>query len=308
MINRILLFIFLIGISGFSQVSINELNPPTSAAFYLKAQKFPTTNFGGFLMPVVSEAQQATIPVSTSDNRDDGLMVFVSDPVTGKHCWDIYDGETYTWRSIYCNKLTCNGEILYQEDFTTYVNNTGISGASNANGNYPSGVTKWGLSSYTAIRDGNTAYPGTLVDANDYALVINGRLEVRDTNGPLLFETQNINISGYSSITISCEFSETGDLEYYPAQHTDDFNCGIETLGNDYIDFLYSTDGGVTFTEVPNYTGLGTSNHTLANDLTGTVNFSVGGISGSNLIIRIRFQNWSDDERYYLDNLQVICN
>ncbi len=291
-----------------AQVSVNTTNVPSAATLYLEAQKYSTSNFGGFLMPVVTETQQASIPVSTVDNRDDGLMVFVSDPITGKHCWDIYDSHGQIWKSIYCTSRPCNGEVLYQETFSTYVDNTGITGTSSSNGNYPAGVTKWTLSSYTTIRDGNTAYPGTLVDATDYALVIGGQLEIRDTNGPLLFQTQSIDISGYTNITFSCDFSKTGTLEYYTAQHTDDYNCGMESQGSDYIDVLYSTDGGTSFTEVPNFSGFGNANHTLNDDLLGTVNFSVSGLSGSSLVIRIRLQNWSDDERYFIDNLQVTCN
>ncbi len=303
-----LVFILVIFQAAFAQVAVNETNPSSAAALYLEAQKVPTTNFGGFLMPVVTETQQASIPVSTIDNRDDGLMVFVSDAGTGKHCWEIYDSYAQLWRSITCTTEPPCNSVLYSEDFSSYSANTGITGASATNGDYPAGVTKWTLSSYTTIRDGNTAYPGTLVDATDYALVIGGQLEIRDTNGPLLFQTQSIDISGYTNITFSCDFSETGTLEYYTAQHTDDYNCGMESQGSDYIDVLYSTDGGTSFTEVPNFSGFGNANHTLNDDLLGTVNFSVSGLSGSSLVIRIRLQNWSDDERYFIDNLQVTCN
>lgn len=306
---KLITFAFLIiSYLASSQVAINETSPSSAAALYLEAQKIPTTNFGGFLMPKVTEVQQALIPVSIIDNSDDGLMVFVSDPITGKQCWDIYDSVEQTWRSINCLNQVCNSTILYQEDFSTYVEDTGISGASNSNGNYPGGVTKWSLISHTSVRDGNTAYPGTLLNANDYAFVKSGMLEIRDANGPILFETQSIDISGYASVNFTCEFQETGVLEYYPAQHTDDFNCGIESLGSDYIDVLYSTNGGVTYTEVSNFSGLGTAHHTIADDFTGTVSFFINGISGSSLVIKIRIQNWSDTERYFLDNLQVICN
>ncbi len=299
--------IFIFGISV-AQVAINETNPSSAAVLYLESQKIPTTNFGGFLMPIVTETQQSSIPVSIIDNTDDGLMVFVSDSSTGKHCWEIYDSNSQLWRSITCTTEPPCNTVLYTEDFSSYTPNTGITGNSSSNGDYPSSVSKWLLSSYTLIRDGNTNNPGTLNDALDYALVIAGQLEIRDSNGPLLFQTQSIDISGYTNISFSCEFSETGVLEYYPAQHTDDFNCGVESTGSDYIDVLYSTDGGATFVEVPNFSSMGTANHTLADDLPGVVNFSVSGLSGSSLVIRIRFQNWSDDERYYLDNLQVICN
>ncbi len=306
--KNIILYAIFISQFIFGQVAINEKNPPSSAALYMEAQKIPSMNFGGFLMPVLTEAQQAVIPVSTVDYRDDGLMVFVSDTVTGKHCWEIYDSYAQLWRSITCTTTRPCNSVLYEEDFESYVMDTGITGASLSNGDYPLGVTKWTLNSYTVIRDGNPANPGTLINADDYALVKTGKLEFRDTNGPLLFQTQPIDISGYPSITFSCEFSELGLLEYFPIEHVDDFNCGSESQGSDYIDVLYSTDGGTTFTEVPNFSGLGNSNHTLANNLPGAVSFSISGLSGSTLVIRIRLQNWSTDEYYYLDNILVTCN
>ncbi len=291
-----------------SQVAINETSPSTKAALYLEAQKIPTTNYGGFKMPVVTQVQQALIPVSTIDNSDDGLMVYVSDNSTNKHCWDIYDGEDHVWRSISCQNSVCNGDVLFSEDFNSYLEDTGITGISNTNGNYPAGVTKWTLSSYTTLGNGQTNYPGSLVNANDYALVKSGQMTFRDLNGPLLFQTQSIDISGFSDIIITLDISESGDLEYYPDEHSDDFNCGFAAKGSDYVDIEYSTDGGNTFAEVPNFLSNGNANHTLANDLSGTVNFSLSGISGTTLILKIRFQNWSDDEYYYLDNILVKCN
>jgi len=307
--KKLILFILIISFGKtISQVAINKTSTSSKVALYLEAQKIPTTNFGGFKMPTVTETQQALIPVSTIDSSDDGLMVYVNDSVTGKRCWDIYDGIDHVWRSISCLNNNCSGEILFTENFNTYINNTGITGGSPSNGNYPAGVTKWTVSSYSVARDGTTNYPGTLINVNDYALVINSKMEFRDMNGPLEFLTQSINISGYNNFSISFEISESGVLEYYPAQHTDDFNCGVENLGSDYVDVEYSTDNGNTFTEVPNFSGNGNSNHTIADDITGTINFSISGISGTSLIIRICLQNWSTDEYYYLDNIVVQCN
>lgn len=234
-------------------------------------------------------------------------MVFVFDKNTGKQCWDIYDAEVKVWRSITCFNQVCNS-IIFSEDFNSYSTDSGITGASAANGDYSTMINKFTLSSFSSNRDGSLAYPGTLANANDYALVKYSQLEIQDANGPLLFETQSINISGYSNINFSLTISENGDLEYDNVEHINDFNCGEESIGNDYVDVLYSTNGGSTFTEVTNYNGLGNSNHTLIDNLVSPVTVSVNGLSGSSLIIKIRFQNWAGAEQYFLDNIIVSCN
>lgn len=289
----------------FSQVGINTSNTSNKIALYLEAQNIATTTFGGFLMPVVTEIQQQNIPVSLVDSRDDGLMVYVSDPITGKQCWEIFDGVQHLWRSIHCLFNPCNAQIIYQENFESYINNTGVSGASNSIGNYPSGVTKWTLSSYESFGSSNLSLPGLLVDSNDYVQVINGEMQFRDTNGAFLFQTQPINISGYTNIAFSLDIRENGDLEYISSNHLNDFNCG--STENDYVDVSYSTNGGLTFTEVQNYLGNGNINHTLINNLPSTISINIFGINGSSLIIRVRIQNWADDEIYFLDNIIVTC-
>ncbi len=288
-----------------AQVSINSTGSVSAAALYIEAQRIPTTNFGGFLMPVVTEAQQALIPVSTIDASDDGLMVYVSDPITKKRCWDIYDGIAHVWRSINCQNIECAATILYQENFDSYVENTGVTGASSVNGDYPASVTKWTLTSFQAFGSSIPALPGMLIGPNDYALVKGGVLSFRDTNGAARFETEVIDISGYADIMISMDISESGTLEP-ETDHISDFQCTVTAA--DYVDIEYSTDGGINYTEVPNFSGLGNVNHTLLDDLTGTVNFSVSGISGSSLIVRIRLQNWEDSEYYFIDNIVVQCN
>ena len=300
------LLLFFIVHPAWSQVGINTTSFSDAVVLFMEAQKIPTSNYGGFFMPVVTEAQQASIPVSTTTQADDGLMVYVSDPITGKQCWEIYDGVLHTWRSVYCTNLECSSEILFEEDFSTYLDGTGVTGASSANGNYPSGVSKWSLTSFQSFGSSTQALPGMLVDANDYALVIGGELNFRDTNGAFLFQTQAIDISGYADVLVSLDIHESGPLEYIPASHVNDFDCG-ETV-SDYVDIEYSTDGGITYTEVANYLGNGTTNHTLASDLSGTISLSFSGISGTSFILRVRLQNWADDEIYFLDNIVVRCN
>lgn len=304
-LSYIFILFYILTSNSMGQVAINETSPSTAAALYLEAQKIPTTNYGGFLMPIVTEAQQALIPVSTIDSSDDGLMVFVSDYGTGKHCWEIYDGNEHVWRTVSCLTKTCSGDILYSEDFSSYVEDTGITGASSTNGNYPINVTKWTLTSFQAFGNSTPALPGTLLDSNDFALVQSEELVFRDTNGALRFESKQIDISGYSDIEISMNVRETGPMEYDATEHSDDFSCG-NTL-NDYVDIEYSTDGGNSYTEVPDFSGNGNTNHTLANNLSGTISFNVNGISGTILILRIRIQNWADDEIFYIDNILVKC-
>ena len=97
------------------QVAINTTNLSDAVVLHLEAKQYPTTNYGGFLMPVVNEIQQSSIPVSTVDLRDDGLMVYLFDENTGKQCWDIYDAVVNVWRSITCFNQVCNG-VIFSED------------------------------------------------------------------------------------------------------------------------------------------------------------------------------------------------
>ena len=102
---------------SFSQVGVGTVIPSSAAVLHLEAAGYTTTKVGGFIMPVVTEAEQNAIPVDLSTTRDDGLMVFVSDSSTNKWCWDIYDAEQDVWRSINCAPVpTCNTQI-YLEDF-----------------------------------------------------------------------------------------------------------------------------------------------------------------------------------------------
>lgn len=305
-------FASILTLSLTAQVAVGTTSPSSAAALYLESLQPTTSLHGGFLMPVVTESEQALIPVSTTDNSDDGLMVYVSDPVSGKRCWDVYDGEEHVWRSINCNNITCSGDILFQEDFDTYVDGTGVSGASASEGDYPAGVSNWTLTAFTTFGSTTPALPGTLIDNNDYVLTSGGELEFRDTNGPVLFETTAFSISGYTDVEISLDVRATGSFEYDVLDHSDDFNCG-NTI-SDFIDISYSLDGGATYSEITDFAGLGTINHTIVfdggavgSDGTATT-VSESGITGNTMIIRILAQTWADDERIFIDNLVVSCN
>ncbi len=286
-----------------AQVIIGDTSTSLATVLDVNAQN-SSGGFGGFLMPVVTEAQQALIPVSMSDNSDDGLMVYVSDPLTGKRCWEVYDAYAQAWRSIYCPS-ECN-DILFTENFQSYLADTGVTGLSSSNGDYPAGVSKWTLTSFDSFGSNTPALPGLLIDANDYGLVQGGELVIKDTNGAFRFETQNINITGYTNIVVSMDLRESGPLEYDVALHTTDFNCG--NTQSDYIDIEISTDGGSSFIEVPNFSTYGNANHTIADNFSGTIAFNLSSITGTSLVIRVRTQNWADDEYFYIDNIVVRCN
>jgi len=274
-----------------AQVGVGTTSPSSAAVLHLATAEYTTTKVGGFLMPVVTEAEQASIPVGVND---DGLMVFVSDSGTGKWCWDIYDALQTTWRSINCDGIACDTQI-YLEDFSGYTLNTGRDKRTNS-GDYPGGVT-WTI-------DDSMANSGNQDDDYAYTNTI-GQFELNNTDGPVTITTQSVDISGYATICFSVDIDASGDLEYDPAAHlTDDTNNT-----NDYVDVEYSIDGGAWIL-VANYGGNGTVNHTLVapNPQNGTFptgQVSVSGLSGIGLRIRMTSSTWAADEYFYYDNIFV---
>ena len=295
--KHIICILLLITNLAFSQVGIGTTTPSSAAVLHLETANYSTTKVGGFLMPVVTEAEQAAIPVNTATTVDDGLMVFVSDPGTGKWCWDIYDAEQLVWRSIKCNTVVaavCDTQI-YLEDFSGYTLNTGRDRRSDS-GDYPGGVT-WTIDDSAA---------DFLNQDNDYAYT-NGaeQFELNNTDGPVSLTTQAVNISGYATVCFSVDIDASGDLEYDPASHgTDNSNNQ-----NDFVDIEYSVDGGA-WVLVTDYGGNGTSHHTLVAPIASDGTFptgqvSVSGLNGGTLRIRITSNTWASDEYFYYDNILV---
>lgn len=282
---------------SFAQVGIGTTTPSSAAVLHLETANYVTTKVGGFIMPVVTEAEQAVIPVDVTTTRDDGLMVFVSDPLTGKWCWDIYDAEQLVWRSIKCNTVVaavCDTQI-YLEDFSSYTLNTGRDARTNS-GDYPGGVT-W------AIDDSLADFLG---QDNDYAYTNAAeQFELNNTDGPVSLTTEAVNISGFATICFSVDIDASGDLEYNPASHgTDNSNNQ-----NDFVNIEYSLDGGA-WVLVADYGGNGSADHTLTAPLSSDGTFptgqvSVSGLSGSTLRIRITSNTWASDEYFYYDNILV---
>ncbi|WP_321515277.1 choice-of-anchor L domain-containing protein [Marinifilum fragile] len=160
---------------------------------------------------------------------------------------------------------------IWSEDFSTYSGYTGVDGGSYPYrnlGDYPARVTKWTLNVDNC----------TLSDANDYVqLVGDARLNFRDVDGPAVWLSEMINISGYTDISISMSIRESGSLE-----------------SNDYIRCQYRIDGG-------NWINFYSRN----NDF-GSTTATVNGLNGNNnLQIRVVARNDNGNEYYYLDDIVV---
>ena len=285
-------------LTSYSQVIVGDTNTPSAAALHISTSNFTTTNRGGFLMPVVTEAEQALIPVMATD---DGMMVFVSDLSTGKWCWDVYDGQDAIWRSINCKPIVvaavCDTQI-FLEDFSGYTLNTGRNRRTDS-GSYP--VANW------FIDDSAANTPSPTAQDNDYAYTnVAEEFELSNTDGPVILTTAAIDISAYTTVCFSVDIRGIGGLEYKPADHlTDETNNQ-----NDYVNVEYSIDGSA-FILIADFGGNGTIHHTLVAPLTaatgpfpdGTV--SESGLSGGTIRIRITSNTWASGEKFFYDNILV---
>lgn len=289
----LILLLLILPIMSTAQVGINTDLPNAASALDIYGQN--TVGYGGLSIPIVTELQRAQI-ITTA--QSEGTIVFVS-YASGVRCLEIYDGQQDVWQKINC--LNLDPITLYSEDFESYTSGTGINGSGNS-GDYPASVSQWTL---------NDVYSS--LASSDYVETQSGVLEINDTNGPIELDTQSINISGYSNISFSIDLSGAGELEYNPSLHsTDDTNTV-----NDYMDVSYSIDGGA-FVTITDFNGNGTTDHTLIpyyiSGGAGSAPFfpddtvTQTGLSGSTLVIRVRFQNWSGDEFFYIDNIIVTGN
>ncbi len=302
--KQIKIFLLLIFIStlSFSQVSMGGTTPSSAAVLHIQTSNFSTTNRGGFIMPVVTEAQQALIPVTAVD---DGMQVFVSDASTGKWCWDIYDGQAAVWRSINCAPVPTCANQIYLEDFNSYALHTGRDRRTDS-GDYVTGVfAPWIIDDSAA----NTPIPPSPVGQdNDYAYTnAAGEMELDNTDGAISLTTAAIDISGYATVCFSVDVRGTGKLEYDSADHSTD----ADNNKNDFTNVEYSIDGG-PWTMIVNFGGNGTVNHTLVAGPSPGFNGNFPdstvtqmGLSGTTLRIRLTSQVWASDETIYYDNIIV---
>jgi len=289
--KKIFIFVLLMSTLSFSQVAIGTATPSSAAVLYLSTANFATINRGGFIMPVVTEAEQALIPVIAVD---DGMQVFVSDSSTGKWCWDVYDGQANVWRSINCAPVPVCSTLLFLEDFNGYSVKTGRERRVDS-GDYP--VANW------IIDDSGADF---LLQDNDHAYTnAAGEFELNNTDGPISITFAAVDISAYLTACFSVDIRGEGDEEYDPAQHSTDDSNNI----NDYVNVEYSIDGGA-WVMITNFGGNGTGDHTLvapplANGTFPDSTVTETGLAGSSLRVRITSSTWASDEYFFYDNFRI---
>ena len=134
-----------------------------------------------------------------------------------------------------------------------------------------------------------------LTATTDWFQVRNNRFEAQDVDGPAIWSSPVIDISSFSDVSFSLDFSEVGDFE--------------ETGGNgalDFVDVEYIVDGASV--TLPNQNGFaGDPNfeqHTLLGDFTNQA-ISQTGLSGNNLQLVVTIQNWAGNELTTFDNVLV---
>jgi hypothetical protein len=180
--------------------------------------------------------------------------------------------------------ITINGSgqtVIWSEDFSTYVEGTGIEGPGTVNiGDYPAGVTKWTLDVSGC----------TLSNADDYIKTDYEKLKSQDLEGPAIWLSESINLSAYSNgASFSIKFYEYSSMEF-----------------DDYIDVFYQLNGG-DFVLIPNWNGHGSDIHTLIDDFSNdTVVQSVSACN--NLVIKVIFDNDSGFEEFQMDDVFVYPN
>lgn len=193
---------------------------------------------------------------------------------------------------------------FWSEDFNGYAE--GVTTGANNNTSNP--AKDW-------TSGGCTTCPSSV---DDWWEVRSGVLEARDVNNEhVYFQTESIDISGYTSVNIHVDVLEDGDLEglYWSTD-----NC-LDGINQDYADVEYRVNGGA-WTLVPNYLGwcglyASCGTHTLYGDdnasgdcrtddddwISTTV--SVLGISGSTLELRLSATNSSGVEYIRFDNIDI---
>ncbi len=156
------------------------------------------------------------------------------------------------------------------------------------------------------------------IDTADWWEIRSGTLEARDVNEVVFFQTEEIDISGFSNIRLSLDISESGDHEgpYFGLDA-----CADQT-NEDYVNVLYRIDGGSwnLVKNFLNWCGLYDScgSHTLYGDDGinsgdcrdndtdwGSALVVQTGLMGNTLDLRLETINSSDTELIRFDNLKI---
>lgn len=191
---------------------------------------------------------------------------------------------------------------IYMEDFDDPADQG--QGAIGVNGSTPPSIDTSGVDwtidnissavGLTTTQQNNDGL-ANLTATTDWFQVRNNQFEAQDVDGPAIWSSPIIDISSFSDVSFSLDFSEVGDFE--------------ETGGNgalDFVDVEYSLDG--TIFSIPNQNGFaGDPNfeqHTLLGDFTNQT-ISQADLSGNNLQLIVTVQNWAGAELTSFDNVLV---
>lgn len=184
--------------------------------------------------------------------------------------------------------------LLFEEDFESYAEQTGLLGLNAANiGDYPDNTP------FTIDTDDLDF----TVSANDYAMITGEQLAFRDLDGEAIITFDPIDIS-----------SQTGDLTLNIG--TILFDTTVATSGwetTDYVDVYYSLDGGNDFVFVPDHMGNGDEYTTFSFaeptpvgvDFSFTFSEIIDPQTATSLILQIRAFNDSGNEDILIDDITV---
>jgi hypothetical protein len=171
-------------------------------------------------------------------------------------------------------------QIIWQENFDIY----------------PDGTTTGTANSWTSVCSACLA--------GDFFEVRSGAFSGQDVNDFSTWESESINIAGFSNVSFSLDAIETGDHEGPGC------NCGINI---DYFDVSYSINGGA-FILLENWNGDGSVGHTLTGDSQngtledadwGNTTVTQDGLVGNSLVLRVVIRNTAGTETLTLDNIIV---
>ncbi|MEP1487449.1 MAG: T9SS type A sorting domain-containing protein [Algibacter sp.] len=184
--------------------------------------------------------------------------------------------------------------VLFEEDFESYADQTGIRGIDAVNvGDYP-------VSTPFIIDGEDLDFSDS---SSDYIVISNDQLELRDLEGEGVITFDAVDISSQTgNITVNI-----GTVDFSMRSTTSEWET------DDYLDVYYSLDGGDNFVLVPNHMGNGDAISTFVLTTTpaegASFNFTfseiIDPLAATSLILEIRAFNDSGDEEFILDDITV---
>lgn len=203
---------------------------------------------------------------------------------------------------LFTNLSFCQ-TIIWAENFNGYTNGTTLGSDNNA----PTGADWF-----------SGGCPSCVLNTSDWWEIRSGQMEARDVNNDVVFlQTENIDISGWTSVQFNILCSEQGDHDgiYLTSDICADQN------NEDFADIYYSLDGG-PWTKIINYLGwCGLYNSCGMHSFYGddgydgdcrtsdtdweSVNLQIGGLSGTTLALRMEARNSAGTEYIRFDNIVV---